>query len=109
MALFLATGASLRSISNGVHSLFLVLGRVCKLQPAHDRRDQQHRLIIGRALLVPCGNAAALLKPIDQALDGIPEAIERPIKRARPALTPLPGNGDADPMSPPVLPDRPAA
>src|ERR687887_878241 len=96
-------------LSTSISHHKLVLGRVCKLQPEHDHRDQQHRLIIGRALLVPCGNAAALLKPIDQALDGIPEAIERPIKRARPALTPLPGNGDAAPMSPPVLPDRPAA
>ncbi len=85
------------------------LGRVCKLRPEPDRGDEPHRLIVGSPLLSSCGNTPELFKPIDQARDGIPRAIERPNTRSWPALTPLAGNGEAEPRRPQVLPARPTA
>jgi hypothetical protein len=85
------------------------LGRVCKLQPEHDGCNEQHRMIVLGALLIPGRNPAILFEAIDQALHLVAQPVDSPIKRPRAALIPFAGNGEADPMLPQVTPDRPTA
>jgi hypothetical protein len=58
----------------------VVLGRVCQAQPSHDGRDALHRLIVRRPFLVPCGDAAKWLVPVDQSRDRVPLAIASPVE-----------------------------
>jgi hypothetical protein len=79
------------------------LGRVCKLQPEHNRCDEQHRMIVLGSLFIAGGNAPKLLEPIDQPLHLIAQSVDGTIKRSRAVFTALARDGAANPVLPQVL------
>ena len=66
-------------------------------------------MVVGSPLFIPGCNPPTLFEAVDQPLDLTPQPVQGPIKRPRPLLIAFPGNGDAGPMAPQVLPNGPAA
>lgn len=85
------------------------LGRICKAPPEHDRRDEPHGLIIGRAFFVPRRDAAKLLVPVNQPLNCVTLAVAAPVEGAGALFIRFPGDGDPDAMAPQILSDLTAA
>jgi hypothetical protein len=85
------------------------LGRVCKLQPAYDRGQVQHRQIGRSPLLIARGNPSELFEAINQTLDFMSLPIEAAVKWSGAMLTAFAGNRQADAVSPQVSSNRPAA
>jgi hypothetical protein len=66
-------------------------------------------LIVRSPFLVPCGDAAKLLVPVNQPLDLVPLAIARSVKGAGAMFIGLAWNGASDPAPTYVLPNLAAA
>src|SRR5258708_9169350 len=79
------------------------------LRPEQDGRHRHHGEIVGGALLVAGGHAAALLETIDEPLHLVAFAIEPTVEWAGSALVALVGDGVPDAMLAEPLPDPPAA
>src|SRR5216683_1584278 len=54
-----------------------------RIEPDDDGRDDHQRAVVGRALLIACGESAPLLEPIDAALDDVATGIDRLVKGER--------------------------
>jgi hypothetical protein len=83
--------------------------RASSLQPQQQRRNRHHRQVVHGALLVACGDPAALLEPIDQSFGLIALAVDRAVERTALALVALVRNGEPYAMLPQPLPDMAAA
>src|ERR1700740_825700 len=66
-------------------------------------------MIVGGTFLIPCGETAVLLQPVDHPLHPFAGAIDGPGKGTWPALVGLPRDGDPDAMLSTKTPDRAAA
>jgi len=76
-------------------------------EPECDCGDRQHCKIVHRSFLVPGGNAAELLQPVDESLDDVSLAV-RNLVEAHPPLSALPSDHDTDPPAPQGALDVPA-
>jgi hypothetical protein len=74
------------------------------LEPEHDSRNDDHRQIVACTLLVAGCHPTELLETIDQALDPVALAIERPVKARRTTFVLARGDGHADAALAEVLP-----
>jgi len=77
--------------------------------PHDGRGDQPHGVVMGGALLVACGPAAAGLAAIDQALTPVAETGERSIAGARAPCVPLARAGAPEALLAGLPPKPPAA
>jgi hypothetical protein len=66
-------------------------------------------MVVGSPLFIPGRDPPTLFEAVDQPLDLTPQPVQGPIKRPRPLLIAFPGNGDAGPITPQVLPNGPTA
>jgi hypothetical protein len=66
-------------------------------------------MIVLRSFLIPRRQPPELLEAVDQALDPVALAIQRPIERARAPLVDLTRDRHADAAPPQIRPDLPAA
>src|SRR6266571_9529670 len=77
-------------------------------EPEHSHRNRPEGAVARGALVVAGGQAAVLLAAVDQPLDAVAQAVQRPVERPAAALGAQAWDRVADPPPAAVGPPRPA-